>query len=30
MGSGAAELEALTDDDAVSDDLDQRVARGEL
>lgn len=30
MGSGAAELEALTEDGVPPDDLDQRVARGEL
>ena len=30
MSSGAAELEALTEDGVPPDDLDQRVARGEL
>jgi len=30
MGSGAEELEALTEDGVPPDDLDQRVARGEL
>ncbi len=30
MGSGVAELEALTEDGTTPDDLDQRIARGEL
>ena len=30
MGSGAEELDALTEDGVLPDDLDQRVARGEL
>ena len=30
MGSGVAQLEALTEDGTAPDDLDQRIAHGEL